>query len=356
MTMNAPRVLDVLEQRSSNDRIGVAVVGAGIMGHAHAAAVASDGRAELVGVASVPREGAQELADRYGTRATADYGELLERPDIDLAIIATPDHLHADAASAAARAGKALLIEKPLATSLADADIIIEAVRETGVLAMVSFNHRWIPAYAQAQAQIVAGDIGLRRMAYARKNDRISVPTEMLTWAAQTSPSWFLSSHDIDLLYWFFSEPVTTVYATEVRGVLEGMGVETPDGIQAQLRFASGAVATVESCWIYPNSFPSVTDSFIEIIGTDGVIHLDRRDDQLEIASNSGFHWPRASVMPTIHGQLQGALRQTVSHALDCMLTGNRPLVSLGSSRHVTAILDAIQRSVESNAPVGVTG
>jgi predicted dehydrogenase len=336
--------------------IGVAIIGAGIMGNGHAGAVAADPRAKLIGVASVPVDGARAVAAKHGALvATDDYRELLKRSDVDLVVIATPDHLHTEIAIAAAEAGKAMLIEKPLATSLADADRVIAAVERAGVTAMTSFSHRWIPSYARAHEEIAAGALGRRRMAYARKNDRIFVPTKMLSWASGTSPAWFLSSHDIDLVCWFFGDDTATeVYATGVRGVLEGRGINTEDAIQAQVRFASGAVATFESCWIYPDTFPSMVDSFIEVIGEEGMIHLDRKDDQLEIATQRSFDYPRTSIMPVMHGVQYGALAAVLSHVIGCVQSGAKPLVTLQSSRHVTAILDAIHRSITAGGAVQV--
>ena len=112
------------EPRIDSMAIGVAVIGAGIMGNAHAGAVLADARARLIGFASVPIDGARALAAKYGAPvATDDYRELLKRSDVDLVVIATPDHLHTEIAIATARAGKAFLVEKPLATSLAEASI-----------------------------------------------------------------------------------------------------------------------------------------------------------------------------------------------------------------------------------------
>lgn len=336
--------------------VGVAVIGAGVMGTAHAGAVAADPRARLVGVASVPVDAARALAARHGAPvATDDYTRLLARNDVALVIIATPDHLHTEIAVAAAEAGKALLVEKPLATNLADADRVIAAVERAGVTAMTSFNHRWIPSYAEARAYIAAGAIGRPRLAYARKNDRIHVPTQMLTWAERTTPAWFLSSHDIDLVCWFLGDDTAVeTFATGVRGVLDARGIQTPDAIQAQVRFASGAVSTFESCWIYPDTYPTMTDSFIEVVGEHGVVHLDRKDDQLEIATPTEFRYPRTSIMPVLHGVQAGALALAVGHLVGCVLDDTEPLVPLAHSRHVTAILDAIHRSLDSGGSVAV--
>lgn len=334
-----------------NSRLGVGIIGAGIMGRAHAASFKSDRRTRLVGVASMPVTGARELADAYGAPFHCeDYRELLARPDIDFVTIATPDHLHRDICAAAAAAGKHFMVEKPLTTSLAEADALIAAVKDSGVKAMTCFNHRWIPAYARARQEIEAGHVGRPVLAYARKNDRIYVPTKMLSWAASTTPAWFLSCHDIDLVTWFFGEDAvaTEVYATAVWGVLRGRGVETPDAIQAQVRFSGGQLATFEACWIYPDSYPSMTDSFIEVVGEKGMMHLKRDSEQVELATEASFEYPRTSIGSTIYGETRGAVYEAVQHMVTCVLEDKAPLVTLESSRHVTAILDALHRSLES--------
>lgn len=337
--------------------LGIGIIGAGIMGQSHAASIRSGRRTKLLGVASVPKAGAKALADEYGAPFhCADYRELLARPEIEMVTIATPDHLHADICSAAAEAGKHFMVEKPLTTSLDEADDLIAKVRASGVKAMTCFNHRWIPPYARAMAEIEAGKIGRPRMAYARKNDRIYVPTQMLSWAASTTPSWFLSSHDIDLVTWFFGPEAkaTEVYATAVRGVLRDRGINTPDAVQAQVRFDGGQVATFESCWIYPDTYPTMTDSFIEVVGEEGVIHLTRTSDQVELATTDSFEYPRSSIGAKIHGEQKGAVSDAIQHMVTCILEGGEPLVTFESSRHVTAILDALHRSLDSGKPEAV--
>lgn len=328
---------------------GVGIIGAGIMGSLHASAFACDSRVSLRGIASLPLEGARELARRHGAPfATDDYTKLLERDDIDLVTIATPDHLHRDICVAAARAGKHFMVEKPLATSLAEVDEMIAAIKASGVKAMTCFNHRWIPAYARAHQEIAAGSIGRPVLAYARKNDRIFVPTKMLGWAASTTPAWFLSCHDIDLVLWFFGGHATEVYATAVWGVLRARGVETPDAIQAQVRFDGGRVATFEACWIYPDTYPSMTDSFIEIVGEKGMMHLQRDHEQVHLATPEAFEYPRGATAMMIHGVQRGAVADSIQAMTTCVIEDREPLVTLESSRHVTAILEALHRSIDS--------
>lgn len=329
--------------------VGVGIIGAGIMGRSHAASLRMDPRTELVGVAGLPLDSAEAITHEFaGARATEDYRELLADPRIDFVTVATPDNLHFEVCSEALAAGKHVFVEKPLTTSLAEADELIRRAVEADRKLMTCFNHRWIPAYAEAERRIRVGELGRPKMAYARKNDRIFVPTEMLTWAAQTSCAWFLSSHDIDLVNWFMADRPVSVWALASTGVLKERGIDTLDTVQALVRYAGGGFATFESCWIYPNTFPSMTDSFIEVVGEAGVIHLPRVDDHLHLATTTEFSFPRTSIGADVHGQRLGAVTAALNHMTTCVITGADPLVTAQSSRDVIATLEAIHRSIAS--------
>jgi predicted dehydrogenase len=246
-----------------------------------------------------------------------------------------------------------VLVEKPFTTDVADADRAVAAVRYAGVVAMCLFNHRWVPAYAQAKQLSV--DLGPAVVGYARKNDTIHVPTEMIGWAADTTCAWFLSSHDIDLLSWLFDDTVTEVVASARSGKLHDLGIDTPDAMQIQCRYTRGAVATFESCWVYPNSFPTVTDSFVSAVYEDGVLQLDRQVENIKVATRDAFDYPRNVLQRDLYGKPSGAYRDAVDHFVDCARSGTEPLVTIESSRHVTAVLAAAHQSVWTGQPVKVT-
>jgi predicted dehydrogenase len=281
-----------------------------------------------------------------------DYDRLIESGTVDAVVVATPDHLHADVVVQAAAAGLHVLVEKPFTTSVADADRCVAAVREAGVVAMCIFNHRWVPAYAQAK-DLVSG-LGAPAVAYTRKDDTIYVPTEMLRWAADTTCAWFLSSHDIDLVTWLFDDEVERVFATARYGKLRSLGIDTPDGIQIQARFRRGAIATFESAWIYPNTFPTMVDSYVTLICDDGAIQLDRQQENIMMATGDGLTFPRNMLQRVVHGVPGGAYRDAIAHFVDCAVHGKEPLISVESSRHVTAVLEAAHQSIASGQPVAV--
>jgi predicted dehydrogenase len=334
------------------DAIGVGIVGTGIMAKAHAAVVAEDPRVRLAGWVSRRRD--PEGLDAFGPAPVhGSIGDLLADDSVGIVIVATPDFAHLEPSVAAAEAGRHVLIEKPLATSAADAEAILAAVRAAGVHAMTLFNQRWLPAYWQAKQELARPEAGQPIMAYARKNDTLHVPTEMISWADRSSPSWFLSSHDVDLVTWFFDAPPVEVYATAVHRVLVGRGVDTPDAVQAQVRFADGAVATFESSWAVPLGYPTVVESFVEVLTTERHVHIDRKVEQLEIATPERMLYPRTGGA-RIAGRGVGPAASAVRHFIDVVADGVAPIIPLEHSVEVTRLLDAIERSYRSGRPVTV--
>ncbi|MCG5220813.1 Gfo/Idh/MocA family protein [Streptosporangium sp. KLBMP 9127] len=334
-------------------KLRIGIVGAGIMGRGHAEVLAAHPDAEITAVASRTPAGAEALAGTVGATVYADYQDLLVSGEVDAVSITTPDHLHADVMVAAADAGVHILVEKPFTTTVADADRALAAIRRAGVVAMCLFNHRWVPAYAQAKDQMHL--LGDPVVGYARKNDTIYVPTEMIGWADKTTSAWFLSSHDIDLVTWLFDDEVVEVFATARYGKLRDRGIDTPDAMQIQARFSRGAVATFESAWIYPNTFPTMVDSYVTVVGEDGVIQLDRQRENIQLATDAGYKYPRNMLQRVVHGIPGGAYREAIDHFVECARTGDQPLITAESSRHVTAVLAAAHESATTGAPVRVT-
>jgi predicted dehydrogenase len=326
------------------------------MGTGNAQVLDSLAESAVTAVASRTRDGAAKLAGELGGRPAVfdDYEQLIRSGTVDAVVVTTPDHLHADVVVAAAAAGLHVLVEKPFTTSVADADRCVRAVREAGVVAMCIFNHRWVPAYAQAK-DLIAG-LGSPAVGYARKDDTIYVPTEMLGWAGSTTCAWFLSSHDIDLVTWLFDDEIDQVFATARYGKLRSLGIDTPDGIQIQARFSRGAVATFESAWIYPNTFPTMVDSYVSLICDDGVIQLDRQQENIMVTTDNGVAFPRNLLQRVVHGVRAGAYRDAIAHFVDCARHGTEPLITVESSRHVTAVLAAAHESIASGQPVPVAG
>ena len=340
------------------EKIGVAVIGAGLLGERHARVFAEIPAAELVAVVDIREERARAVAEKHGAAWYVDYDEMLHHTGVDAVSVATPDHLHRDPVVASFRAGKHVLTEKPLSTNLSDAVAMLQAAQGTGLVFMVNFSQRFLAEYAWIKRTIDAGHIGAPLMAQSLKHDQISVPTGMIRgWSPETSPIFFMTSHDMDLIHWFFGSEPAEVSAYATSKVLTGSGFATPDGIQAVVRHAGGETALYHSSWIHPLTFPTIAESRMEILGERGMLSLHNRSRQAEIYSGDvnqiiTFEGPQTAT--EMGGVLVGAFRDSLELFLHSIVTGEEPMTSAANTLTVAALEFAIHDSVAAGRPVEV--
>lgn len=339
------------------ERVRVGVIGLGVMGEQYVRIYQAHPLAEVTAVSTRSQQRLDEIGGKYGIEARySDYEEMLSRAPIDAVCVATPDFAHYAPVKAALEAGKHVLCEKPFTTMLSEADDLLAlARRRPSQKLQVAFNHRWLAAYYHGFAQLRKGEIGRPIAGYARKNDTIYVSTELINWASKSTPIHFLGAHDIDLMRWFFASEPVEVRAYGAKGVLSERGIDTYDLIQAQIGFENGAFATIESAWIYPNSFPSIVDSFVEVVGTNGHLHFDRKRESIEMSTDRSFTYPKTFLICEVFGKLRGAFVECLSDFLDAIINNVEPKVTAFDGRQVTATLDAVSRSLDSGQTAKVT-
>jgi predicted dehydrogenase len=332
------------------DKVRIGVVGLGIMGEQYVRIYNTHPLATVTAICTRRQERLDEIGDKYGIKNRfTDYHELLAKSDIDAVCVATPDFAHFEPVKAALNAKKHVLCEKPFTTLLSEADELISLSRAQQQLKLqVAFNHRWLSSYHQGFASIRAGAIGRPIAGYARKNDTIYVSTRMINWASHSTPIHFLGAHDIDLMRWYFASEPVEVRAYGAKGVLTELGIDTYDVIQAQVKFESGAFATFEAAWIYPDTFPTIVDSFVEVIGSHGHLHFDRKRESIEMSTPEQFTFPKTFLTNEIFGKLRGAFVECLSDFVDSIINNTEPKVTAFDGRQVTAVLDAVSRSLES--------
>src|SRR5579859_6400426 len=330
------------------DQVRIGVIGLGIMGELYVKIYSAHPLAQVIAVCSRRQERVEEIRARYAIpHGYTEYKKMLERNDLDAVVIATPDKRHFAPARDVLESGKHAFVEKPFTTSTAEADQLIRIAKRTGKQIQVAFNHRWLSAYHEAKKLISSGEIGTPLAGYARKNDTIFVATEHISWAGETTCAWFLSSHDIDLMRWWLAAEPVEARAWGRAEVLAARGIPTYDVIQAQVKFASGAIVTFESAWIYPNTFPTIVDSFMEVIGSSGHVHLDRKRESLEVSTEKKFSYPKGFLNAEIFGRMRGAFPSCLEDFLYAILEGKVPRVTAFDGRQVTATLEAIHKSLE---------
>ncbi len=266
------------------------ILGSGFMGRTHAEAIRRTPRAELVAVALGRR--AEGLAQRYGVDCEPDAAALVQRADLDVVVITTPHHLHTEEAEAAMLAGKHVLVEKPLTTTVADcARLARVATAQDRVLA-VGYHQRFRRNNRAACDWLRSGRLGALQIA------QISMPTfarnlqsggfggDWSWWNDPASRGHIFNSapHAIDLLRWFTGDEVQTVSAF-CRSFLPGLKVE--DSTLATFALADGAMASLFSSRALPApAFPG-EDFRIRLMGEKGLLDLDPMGD-VQVADDDG--------------------------------------------------------------------
>lgn len=336
---------------------GFGVIGAGILGEQHAQVYHRLPGAELIAVCDTEAGRAKTVAEKYGAHTHyTDYQDLLNNPAIQAVSIATPDFAHRDIALAAAQAGKHILCEKPLATSVEESQAIIDAANAAGVKLMVDFHNRVNPPFVAARQSIAAGDIGQPAYAYIRLSNTLFVPLEMLSWASKSSALWFLCNHTIDMMRFLLDDEVQRVYAVTRSGILQKLGVDTQDFHVAIAEFKKGAVVTFENAWILPKSQPIVYDFKLELLGSEGAIYINpSHHGALELHAKGNFSYGDVLGVTTAgHQRVGGFVLEAIARFVDAVLY-DQPVIATGEDGLEAArVASAIERSAELGQPVNL--
>ena len=316
----------------------------------------------------------KEAADRYGWAESAtDWRSIIEHDDIDIVDICTPGHLHHDIALAALEAGKHVLVEKPLANSLAEAEAMVaaaDAAERRGVLSMVGFNYRRVPALALARELIAAGRIGdVRQVRAAYLQDWLADASAPMTWrlrreTAGSGALGDLGSHVVDQVQTLLGSPVTSAsgnlhtFVTSREGEAGPEPVTVDDAAWATLGTASGAVASVEASRMATGRKNGLT---VEVYGTAGSLSFDlERLNELCVQDELGGPLAgqrRVLVTEESHpylsawwppGHTRGWDHTFTSQAADfltAIATGTPPSPSFADGLAVQRVLAAIEQS-----------
>ena len=329
------------------NRIGIGVIAAGQMGQRHANVYRQLPEVELRAVADLNVEAAHTAADPAGADVYAEWRVLLERDDVHAVSICLPDWLHRDAVIAAAEAGKHILLEKPLAIDVADADDMVAAVARAGITLLVGQTLHFDPRYAMPLADCRRGAIGEIIHVYARRNNPIASAEK---FEGNTTVLQFLGIHDIEYVLSMVDEPVVRVTAESHRVLATDLGID--DAVFTLVKFASGAVASFEHAWTLPEQTYRALDARLDAVGTQGMIRIDCAPATSITIGNEQVETHDTWYGPTLGEDYVGAIFHEVKHFVDCLRTGAEPAVKVRHAHEAVRVVDAAQRSAASGKPV----
>ena len=260
----------------------------GLMSFAHmhmgsyASAVNQIPEAEMVGIADHDIDRVNKMAETFGSRAFASYEELLKQ-DIDAVIIASENIHHRELTVMAAEAGKHVLCEKPIATTIADAQAMIDVCRKNSVQLMTAFPCRFSPAMVRVKELVDAGTIG--EILAVKGTNQGRMPGGWFIEKDKSGGGAVIDHtvHVADLMRWMLKSEAAEVYAE----ISNAMHHDDYDDVgQLTITFDNGVFTSMNTSWSRPKSFPTWGDVTMEITGTNGVISMDMFAQDMHLYSD----------------------------------------------------------------------
>lgn len=267
--------------------LNIGVIGLGNIGQKHCDALRQIRQANIVAVSDVNEAVLAKTAAALNATPYAQLEKLIQHPGLQAVLVALPDHLHRDAVVLAAQAGKHILVEKPIATTEADAQSMIQAAEQGGVKLMVGFTLRFIPHYLQARSAVATGKLGDLVSVFAR---RLNVISQAERIGGRTGVLHFLGIHDFDMLRWMVGSEPVSIYTEASTSVPRVYPAENETF--SIIRFANGVVGCAHIGWNLPNTHPAGRDFKLDIIGNKGALNLDLTSQGVELFTAEGAKFP----------------------------------------------------------------
>jgi myo-inositol 2-dehydrogenase/D-chiro-inositol 1-dehydrogenase len=286
--------------------------------------------------------------------ATADYHEILANPAIEVVYISTtPEKTHYPIARDCLKAGKHVLLEKPIAMELAEADDLIAIARAGHLKFTIGYSQRFNPKIAYAKKKIADGTIGRVVNVMVSRHLSRTLGSKIAS-RVRLSPAAMESTHDLDFVYWLL-EPARPlrVYSQGAYGYMKDLN-GSYDCMWTTVTMDNGIVVVIGGGWNLPPSYPNYCATWIEITGTEGSLMLDdtQRDNWLNtVAGGTQF---AMSTMPGEHVDhvFAGQMGPETIHFLEACLLDRPVMVTPDHARLVMESYSAADVSAELNQPV----
>lgn len=335
--------------------VGIAILGCGVQGKLNAADVLASDGARLAAVMDPQLQLAQRLGDQHGVPAYPDLEAVLADPSVDALFLVTPHHLHRPQVEAAARSGKAVLVEKPLAANYMDAESLVQTAEAAGIPLATWLGVRYTPAYQAAKRLCNAGALGeLRGGTLSVQMYKPLSYYKVSGWRAhwETAGGGVLimnAIHFLDVFLWLAGQPVAEVSC--FYSALADSSSEVEDTISLWLRFENGATATVQvsSCTMGTAHIGPE----MRLYGQDGSLSLGPTHQVFTIRPNLGVppgQWSPFEVpgMKAIGVEMVERFSSSVRHGTPMEISGRDGLV-------VQGVIEAAYRSARERRPVAVS-
>ena len=249
--------------------VNVGVIGVGAMGENHVRVYHKMEEANLIAVSDVSERALKKIEKKYGAKGYTDYCELLENPDIEVVSVCVPTTFHHAVVMEAIRHKKHILVEKPMAFTLTEAEEMIAAAKEAGIILATGHVERFNPAVQKAKELIDDGVIGDIVSAFAKRVGPLPPRIK------DVGVSIDLAIHDLDIMNYLFEEEITQVYGTMNSSFDDS---EFEDHAEIMVSFDNESTGIIEVNWLTPYKRRE-----LELTGTAGIISVDYIQQSIEV-------------------------------------------------------------------------
>jgi predicted dehydrogenase len=263
--------------------LGIAVVGSGRIGTLRARLAAKHPSVSFLAVSDRDPARARALAEQAGADFhSSDNMEIISRPEVNAVIVSTPEGEHAAAVCKALELGKPVLVEKPIALTLNDADDILATLKQTGGSLRVGYSRRFKECYLRAKEQMVQGRLGRVVGGTARVYNSRAQAFSILKRDPHATPVMDVLTYYVDLMCWFIEgNPPVEIVARGQTGIFKEAGYDAHDVTWAIVTLADGAVINLGVSYALPSRYPTLGQSDrVELLGSEGTMIID--DDHMD--------------------------------------------------------------------------
>jgi len=324
-------------------KIGIGVIGAGFMGSMHAKIFNNLPNVNLVGIADLNTAKSKELAESLGIKAFKDYHAMLKEKEIEAVSICVSDNNHLKPTVDACKAGKHILLEKPIASDLEEAETIVKEAKKNKVRLTVGHLLRLDPRYYSLRKNVDSGKIGYPLSIFTQRNSPIT--DGPARYGSKGNLTLHVAVHDVDLILWVMQKKIRRIYAEHVSIALKKLNIE--DAIFVTLKFEDGSIGSMHYNWALPKSFPTHIDAKMQVIGTKGYASVDFAEQGLTICGEEGYQWPDVIHWPEINGIIKGDLHEELVSFVDALVNKKEFIITADESFEAVKIALAINESLK---------
>ena len=336
-------------------QVEVAVIGTGWCGGIRADTLSRSALVDKLHICEIrPERLAEVKALTNPATATADYQDIVNNDKISVVYISTtPEHTHFPIARDCLRAGKNVLLEKPIALELWEADELITLARRNNVKFTIGYSQRFNPKIAYAKKKIDDGTLGRVVNVMVSRHLSRSLGKKIAS-RTKLSPAAMESTHDLDFVFWLLApaKPIR-VYSQGSYGYMQAVN-GSYDCMWTTITMDNGMLVVLGGGWNLPPSYPNYCGTWIEITGTEGALILDdtHRDNWLNTVAD-GTQYPM-STMPgeQVDHVFAGQMGPETIHFLESVLLNRPVMVAPEHARMVMESYTAADLSAEINEPV----